>query len=347
MEVRMKKRYFLFGFLLTVVFIFLSESKAQQILDTANVTTVDNLFDNNTGVTATPGTILSGPFYAEYPATTPVSTENDGWWTNTIGFNGSHRRSSRVGTASPAGAHAIFAFDVPVTDYYVVYHHMVNSANSSTRSYVTFRRFGEGAVVDSFIYSERSNNLGDGRGSWYPLGIVEVFASDSALSVEIGCDSTGTNVLRVDAVRILRSIQSGPDIEFGNRRSDETTIDPGTGDTLYHASFFENRAPFQFPQTTFKWNGHSDFVMPVYNLGSSDLTISGFSTMTNRFSVLTPTPIVIQPGGKQDITVRFSPVGEEVTIDTLLILSNDALEPEAKLPVVGEGINYNFILNAS
>ncbi|MBI2417194.1 MAG: hypothetical protein HYV28_04710, partial [Ignavibacteriales bacterium] len=108
-----------------------------------------------------------------------------------------------------------------------------------------------------------------------------------------------------------------------------------------------DRAPLGFSETTFKWNSYSDIVLPVFNLGTTPLEITGYSSQTNRYSVVTPFPVVIAPGSKANITVRFSPKGEEMTRDTILLLNNDVDEPQAKLPVIGTGINYNFILNAS
>ncbi|MEO8398577.1 MAG: hypothetical protein ABI550_02050, partial [Ignavibacteriaceae bacterium] len=341
----MKQIYSMLVLIFSISLILSMESKAQQILDSANVITIDNLDDNNTGTGS--GTLLSGPNYKEYPADVQQVAINDGWWTNTSGFGGNHRRAARVGTGNPTGSRAVFAFDVDSTDTYLIYHHMVSSANSSPRVLVKFSRFGEGAIADSFYYSERDNNIYDGRGSWYPLGIIDVFASDSALTVELGIDSTGAQLLRADAVRALRSSQAGPDIEFGNRRADELTIDQGTLDTLFSASFFKDRAPYEFAQTTFKFNGFTDHTMPVYNLGSAPLTISGFGTQTTRFSVITPSPLIIPAGESRDITIRFSPKGEEITEDVLSIFSDDPLEPEATLAIRGEGINYNFVLNAS
>ncbi len=359
----MKQMYLMI--ILTVgVFMFASvENLGQQVLDSANVITTDNLDDNNLGTDAVPGTNLSGPNYKEYPSFLSEATISDGWWTNTIGHGGNHRRSTRQGSGNSVGSRAVFSFDVPVTDHYVVYHHMPFSGNSSPRVNVKFYRFGESEPVANFYYNERNNNLADSRGSWYPLGIVEVFSSDSALSVELGLDSTGQNVLRVDAVRILRSSQTGPDIEFGNRRSDQVTIDAGTGDTTWLSSFYHDgfsynittgerrtvpaRAPFEFAQTMFKFNGYTDQVFPVFNLGSDPLVITEVRAGTSRFYSTSTFPMVIQPGEQKDVVIRFAPLGEEVTVDTLVFVSNDPLEPEAILAVSGEGINYNFIMNAS
>jgi hypothetical protein len=342
----MKKIYVSMIPLLTLLFICFNQTNAQEIINPDYVITTDNLSDDNLGTSATNGTLLSGPKYKEFPATNLAPTTNDGWWTNTIGFNGTHRRSTRQGAGNPTGSKAVFAFDIPETKYYMVYHHMINSGNSSTRCYVTFNRFGEFGNADSLIYNMRNNNLHDGRGSWYPLGMIQAFQADSGLSVTIGADSTSSNTLRVDAVRILRTNRTGPDIEFANRRADAVVIDPSGDTTLFH-SFYRHRAPVDFGQTMFKGGGNSTRTLPIYNIGTQPLVITGFQTQTTRFSVTTAAPITIQPGQRSNITIRFVPLGEEVTFDTLFILNNDVEEPEALLPLYGEGINYNFVLNAS
>ena len=346
----MYKRYFPFLVLSVFVSLSVSSTNAQQILDSANVLYIDNASDNYTTL-GTAGTFMDEPRYKEFPQTVTLSgTVNIyGFWTNnlTTHFGGNSRRASYYGSGNNTGAHVQFYCTVYEPGHYVVYHHM-NSGNSTTNAYVKFYRFGEPSPVDSFRYSMLENNvLGGSGGSWKPLGIIELFPSDSALTVEIGLDSLSGNTLRADAIALVRSTQSGPDLEFGNRRFSRVVIDGATGDTLASESFYRDRAPLAFAETTFKFGVFTDKKIPLYNLGGSPLIVSGFSTQTSRFSVVTPTPFTIPVGGMHEITVRFDPLGEETTFDTLLVMSNDGLEPEATLPIYGTGINYNFILNAS
>ncbi len=60
-----------------------------------------------------------------------------------------------------------------------------------------------------------------------------------------------------------------------------------------------------------------------------------------------PMPIRIAPGGYYDLTIVFRPYQEEFAVDSLAIESNDPEEPVAYLYVAGQGLNYNFIMNAS
>ncbi|MBU2446614.1 MAG: T9SS type A sorting domain-containing protein [Bacteroidetes bacterium] len=306
---------------------------AQQILDPANYLTVDNLNDNNTGTT---GTVLcDDSTYCEVPQTINAGSNFYGWWSN-IGatwFNNSHRRVSRYGSGSATGASATYYFNIPVSDYYLVYHYMGFTGNATSNAYVTFQRFGEGVVADSFRYDIQSNNVITGAtGSWKPLGIINVPAATKGLEVKIGADTLTPVVVRVDACRILRSSSTGADLEFGKR---------------HMTGFDTTRMIEDFPATTFKWGIYSDRDFPIYNLGSAALVISDVTFSTTRFSCVTTLPLTVQPGKVSSLKIRFSPKGEESTGDTVVIHSNDLAEPQAILPVIGEGINYNFIMNAS
>jgi hypothetical protein len=346
------------GLLFILAFLFMPEgTKAQQVLDESNIFIFDNTDDGNS--TGTSGTFMNDPRYREFPQAQNLGTDFYGFWSNVsaIYSGGNSRRASRYGSGDNTGAHMQFYCTLQETDYYVVYHHM-NSANATTDAYVTFQRFGEGLPADSFRYNQQNNMryfdiMQDGRlaenarGTWYPMGIIQLFAADSSLTVEIGLDSVGSNTLRADAIALVRSTQSGPDLEFGNRRFTYLYLDPATQDTIINYNFAKDRAPVEFPQTTFKWGMYNDKKLMLYNYGNAPLTVSGFQTGTSRFNVITPAPIIIPVGGKQEITIRFSPLGEETTVDYLTIFSDDALEPEATIPLIGTGINYNFVLNAS
>jgi len=321
--------------LLALVFLGLFLSlRAQQILDPANYITVDNLFDNVTGGTV-PGTILcDDSTYCEVRPNANTPNQTDGWFTN-VGatwYGGRHRRTPNT-AGSPTGASATYYLNIPVSDHYLIYHYMGFTGNATTNAYVTFKRFGEGTVADSFRYNIQSNNVQSATtGSWMPLGVILVPAADKGLEVRIGADTLTPAFMRVDAIRALRSPGPGPDLEFGRR---------------HFTSFDTIRVVEEFPQTTFKWGQFSEKRIPIWNIGDTTLVISNVTFSTNRFLCVTPLPINLQPGEKTHLTVRFSPKGEEITVDSMVIHSNDPNEPQAFIPVRGEGINYNFIMNAS
>jgi len=344
----MAKKYFLF-ICMAVSLFMLGSANAQQVLDSVDVLYVDNGSDGNGNGTL--GTFIDDPKYKEFPQTqiAPGTADIWGWWENSSTvyyWGGTSRRASRYGSGNNTGAHAHFYCTVPVTDHYVVYHNMY-SGNATTDAYVTFKRFGELNIVDSMRYNMQYNITPANLSSWWPLGIVDLFAQDSALTVEIGLDSLGSNTLRADALALVRSRAAGPDIEFGARKFTRLIVDPVTGDTTLNDSFYRDRVAVQFPQTNFRDNNFTTRNLTLFNLGSQTLNITAFETQTSRFSVTTVPPVSIPAGGKVDLVIKFDPLGEETTLDTLTITSNDEAEPEATIPLIGEGINYNFILNAS
>ncbi|MBZ0198418.1 MAG: T9SS type A sorting domain-containing protein [Ignavibacteriaceae bacterium] len=344
----MTKKYFLFISLALTLFFFGSVN-AQQVLDEVDVIYVDNGSDGNGNGTL--GTFINDPKYKEFPQTQidPTVTDVYGWWENSSTayyWGGTSRRASRYGSGNNTGAFAHFYCTVPVTDSYIVYHNMY-SGNATTDAYVIFKRFGELNWTDSMRYNMQYNITPATLSSWWPLGIIDLFAQDSALTVEVGLDSVGSNTLRADAVALLRSRASGPDIEFGARKFTRMVIDPVTGDTTLNDSFYSDRVAVQFPQTNFRDNNFSTRNLTLFNLGSQTLNITSFSTQTSRFTTVTAAPLSIPVGGKADLVIKFDPLGEEVTLDTLTVFSNDNAEPEAKIALIGEGLNYNFILNAS
>ncbi len=344
----MTKKYILFICLALALFLFGSVN-AQQVLNEEDVIYVDNGSDGNGNGTL--GTFINDPKYKEFPQTQvdPTVTDVYGWWENSSTayyWGGTSRRASRYGSGNNTGAFAHFYCTVPVTDQYIVYHNMY-SGNASTDAYVTFKRFGELNWADSMRYNMQYNITPANLSSWWPLGIIDLFAQDSALTVEIGLDSVGSNTLRADAIALLRSQAAGPDIEFGARKFTRMVIDPVTGDTTLNDSFYKDRVAVQFAQTNFRDNNFSTRNLTLFNLGSQTLNVTEFQTQTSRFSTVTTAPLSIPAGGKADLIIKFDPLGEEVTLDTLTIFSNDPAEPEAKIALIGEGLNYNFILNAS
>ncbi|MBI3111113.1 MAG: choice-of-anchor D domain-containing protein [Ignavibacteriales bacterium] len=306
----------------------------QTIIDPANYITVDNV----RGLNGFP-TQSNDSSYAE---TGP-------FWENlsTLDFGGTttgHRRSPNL-DGSPNGSSARWTFTVDKTAPYLIYHYILNSANVGTGYYVHLRKFGVGGIVDSIRYSMQQNNVVGVNGTWFPIMFHNIDGvGPNAASITIGADAQSGAFMRVDAIRLLRSSQSA-DLEFGRR-----TVD-----------FAPVRVLEDFGQITLGDELVKNY--RLFNLGSDTLVISDirlFATATpvpwfytkNLTLPLNIPPLAVnqdgtESGGWTDIELAFSPFQEGSARDSLVIYSNDSNEPQAYIPLIGEGVNYNFIMNAS
>jgi hypothetical protein len=174
-----------------------------------------------------------------------------------------------------------------------------------------------------------------GLGAWVPIMIDTMNVGNYKLKV--AADSlSGSAIMRADAMRILRSSVSGPDLEFGRR----------SRDGFDSVRIGENWLDSPLGTITYK-------EIPLYNLGTSNVTVTNVyaTTTPNRWNIVVPNsgtfPIVIPPGQRRNVSVGFRPFQEETIIDTLVIESDDPAEPIATIPISGNGINYNFIMNSS
>ena len=271
--------------------------------------------------------------------------ESGAFWQNSIGFGGTHRRAPNL-SGSVAGASAKWTFKIDETDNYLTYHYMVNSPNAGAAYYVHFRKFGFGGVYDSMRYTLLDNNATGYGGTFFPLAMHNYSGvGPAAMSITIGADERSSSFMRLDAIRLLRS-QLTADLEFGRR----------------DINFGPIRVPEEAPQVTVG----DEYVRAyrLYNLGSEPLKISKMQFFPTR----TPVPwfyfknytagdtLVIPPmtvnsgvesGGYIDVNVAFSPFQEGDARDSLVITSNDPQEPNAYIIMLGLGLNYNFIMNAS
>ncbi len=307
---------------------------AQQNLDPANYITVDN-FPNGPTTSAT-----------DADSTTSVSPEYNevrGWYTSVSGLSwgGGHRQKSRLGGANVVGASATWTVNVPVEKpgTYLIYNYVLQSSNNASNIYFMMRREFESTPSDSIRHDMRSSAwnylLGVTQGAWVPI-MINNFNPGNAY-VTMGADSaSGAAIMRADAVRFLRSASEGADLEFGKRsrngfdtlRLPELWLDSPLGSVTYKD-------------------------IPLFNLGKTDLIISDVHAtfLPNRWVIKLPNnavfPLVIPPGQKKFVQVGYRPFQEEIIFDTLVIVSNDSLELQAKIPLFGNGINYNFILNAA
>ena len=310
----------------------------QALIDPSNYITVDN-------VRGLEGYAISSP------DSSYVEQTINGFYTNasSVDYGGTgtgHRRSPNL-SGSPNGSSSRWTFRVDSTAPYLIYHHVQSSFNAGAGFYVHLRKFGVGGIVDSMRYDMAYNFSNLVGGSWYPLMFHEIGGvGPNAASVTIGADASSTTFLRNDAVRFLRSTQKA-DLEFGRRTIDFSPI----------------RVPEEFGQITL--GDELVKIYRLYNLGRDTLVISDIKILptltpvpwfyTKNFT--TGTAIKIPPlkvgtdgketGGSFDLQLAFSPYTEGSARDSIVFFSNDDNERQAYNILLGDGLNFNFIMNAS
>jgi hypothetical protein len=322
----MNHLYRVFGAAALVMFV-LSVASAQQAIDPANYITVDN-----------PGGLPQGG-----TANTAEYKEIGPWFngTSSSAWGGNYRQTSQLGGEVIAGRSATWTASVPPgkAGIYLIYNYVLQAANNASNVYYTVQREFENTILDSVRHDLRRSawnlNVAVGPGTWVPIMIDTLNVGNVFLTV--GADSSsGSAIMRADGMRMLRSVSTGADLEFGRRAQN-------TFDTV--------RVGESWPDSPLGVVTYRE--IPLYNLGAADLVVTSVYTsfLPNRWDIKLQNdqmfPLVIKPGQKKNIVVGFRPFQEETITDTLVIVSNDSLELNAKIPVGGTGINYNFILNAS
>lgn len=328
----MKKIY---SFILAVMFVSMLENTllAQQKLDPANYITGDNASNQPQGGTAnTPEYFEVGPWFNG---------------TNANAWGGNYRQTSQFGGEVLAGRSATWVVNVPVgkEGVYLIYTYVLHSFNSSLNiNYKIQHEFSSNAT-DSVRHSLQRSNIFSanpsaiipqvGLGAWVPI-MIDTFLTGNT-KITVYADSlSGNGIMRADAIRILRSSSDSADLEFSRRTRDgfdsvrvgESWMDASLGSVTYKE-------------------------FPLYNLGKKNLIVYNAYTKNKptRWDIKAENnesfPIIIEPGKKKSLNVGFRPFQEEYIADTLVIESNDPLEPTASVAIDGSGINYNFILNAS
>lgn len=85
----------------------------------------------------------------------------------------------------------------------------------------------------------------------------------------------------------------------------------------------------------------------VENLGSTPLQVDRLiieSSGPGDFAVLSGAPpFALEPGGRQDLSLRFSPTDEGVTNAALLLFGNDPDERPLRVPLVGAGVRAQIV----
>jgi hypothetical protein len=312
-----------------IIFLTTSSLFSQQVLDSSNVLIVDNEVCDG---------LCNEENYKEFGTIAP-------WTFNDIySYNNFYRMLPPSGPGTHREVYVQYKFKIPADDYYILYMGS-SSAFNRGRTYITIQS-GEISIDSMAYYKPYVNPNLSTRFSWIPIGIYNLSQSDSLLIVERGLDSLSLNNLRTDAFALVRSSEEDPDLEFGSRPYSYTIIFGNSNDTII-TDFYSQREKMAFPLTINQYSYYSEEKFYLYNYGTEQLSVSDVTFGTNLFTTPNKFPINILPGGKHELAVRFSPDEEGYLSDTLSIHSNDPLEPIANIHLVGTGINYNFILNAS
>jgi len=83
-----------------------------------------------------------------------------------------------------------------------------------------------------------------------------------------------------------------------------------------------------------------------YNIGNTELTVQNVVSQTGIYTVSSPAfPATIPPRSFIEVTVDFIPNFEKTFNDTLIVTSDDPIEPEIKIPVTGLGTTTTVIVN--
>jgi hypothetical protein len=234
------------------------------------------------------------------------------WTTSSIGFRSTSRAMAGI-PSLPSGQWARWTPEIFQSGYYAAYFILPSNISSGRDNtlYTVTSLIG----TDSLRFHQNEN-----AGNWRFIGI---YFLEAGLDNSIECindDSTTAGYwFYADAVRFILS-------------GDERKIDP-----LQRNTYDYGEVPMGAPE---------DWILRVYNIGGSDLTIHGVTTQTGIFSIIEPAfPVVVGARSHVDVIVRFNPNFERLFEDTITIVSDDPIEPSIEVPVQGTGTTMTGVVN--
>jgi photosystem II stability/assembly factor-like uncharacterized protein len=163
----------------------------------------------------------------------------------------------------------------------------------------------------------------DGGQSWQKLGVGLPTVDSTELALDYGADPPVLRVGTYGRSTFQLSAPTGPalavtaDLAFGN---------VGVGQRATR-------------------------IVQVFNVGTSDLHISGFSRLSGDtdFTILPtpPTPATIAPGAELDFTIQFQPSQRGNKSAIFQIQSDDPAQPDFQIPASGTGVTGHIAVSGS
>ncbi|KPL17923.1 MAG: hypothetical protein AMJ92_10450 [candidate division Zixibacteria bacterium SM23_81] len=234
------------------------------------------------------------------------------WQAGTPGWEGEHRLVL-LDDPSNINQTARWTPDISTAGYYAVSFYLPYTSNCRNHCLYIVSPFG--TTPDSSWHDQNYNS-----GNWINLGVHYLLAG-SGNYVEVVNDSTSTTgyAFRADATRFILA-------------PDQRDIEPG------------QRHIYNFGEVPLL--DSKDWVLRIYNIGGTALTVDQVTFGTAAFALQDPTtPIDIDPRSYQDFTVRFLPFAEQTFNDTMRIISNDADEPSIPIALTGDGVGQYAVVN--
>jgi len=222
-------------------------------------------------------------------------------------------RQVRLDDPTNLGQTARWTPTITKAGYYAVYFILPKTGEGRNRALYVVHSFA--APPDSQRHDQNKNS-----GHWIMLGIYNFNVGTEGYVEVINDDvSTFGYKFKADAIRLV----SCPDVR---------DIEP------------VRRNLYNFGEVNI--GSYKDWILRIYNLGGTNLTIHRIYSGTNKYTVTSPSfPHEVGPRQYVDVTVRFTPDFEKAFPDTLWIDSDDLDEPHLGIPVTGTGTAITVIVN--
>ena len=252
------------------------------------------------------------------------SESPDPWTTSESAgaFNGDCRVITGIPGLGTWGQWAQWNPTIEEGGYYAVYFYLPRIGSGRDRAkYTVSPAIAEPVSVylDQNYYqcAEDSNYY---KYSWNMLGIFYfILGSDAYVKVENDSTSMVGYAFYADAIRLIKC-------------PEQQKIDPAW------------RRLYDYGPTNME--KAKAWKTKIYNIGNTELTVQNITSQTGIYVVSDPAfPITIPARDFVEVTVDFIPNFEKTFNDTLIVTSDDPVEPEIRMPVTGLGTTTTVIVN--